>query len=119
VIQKLIAQSLSLACPLDQSSDIEKLESGGNRFFRMDQARNLLQPSVGYGDNTNVRVDRAETVTCYLCAGSSQRIEQRGLPYVWKTHNAAPKSHLQPLTMIQQVRNSNSEMRLSGDQVIR
>ena len=62
VREKLIAEALPLACPFDDSSNVDQLEGRRHNLLRNDKVRDSSEPIVRYADNAFVGLDRTEWV---------------------------------------------------------
>jgi len=93
MIQKLISQAFPSTRPFYQPSNIEELERGGNHLFRMDQFCNSFQSLIRDRDDTYIRLDRTEAVTCHLCSRRREGIKDRRLPNIRKADDPAAKTH--------------------------
>jgi hypothetical protein len=97
--QELVAQPLALARALDQPGDIHELEHRRHELLRFREIGELLQPLVRHGDNTGVRIDRAERIIGRLrLAGLRDCIEKRALPDVRQPDNSRAQHKRSSLT---------------------
>ena len=87
VCQELVAQALTLVCALDQASDVHKLNSCRHDATRIDNLGQLLEPCVGYVNNTHVRVDGSKRIVCGQATLAGQRGEQRRFTNVWQAND--------------------------------
>ena len=62
VAQKLIAESLSLGCALDQTGDIHELDHRGRHLFGVIHISEKLQPLVRNGHDSHIGIDGAERI---------------------------------------------------------
>ena len=90
--QKLVAKTLSLAGPLHQPGDIDKLHPGGNDLLAGAKGSQLIEPGVWHGDHTRIRLNRAEGVVGGFGLGvGDQGIEQGRFADVWQTDDSGFK----------------------------
>ena len=88
VAQKLVAETRALACTLDQTCNVNKLNDGRRFLVGLPDFGQLVQPRVGHGHDARVRLNRAEGVVGRLrVLGAGQRIEQGRLAHVGQTHD--------------------------------
>src|SRR5205814_8950455 len=92
VMEKLIAESFALACAFDQASDIDELDRGWRDFFRMGNLCDSRQSRIGYRDDPDIRIDRAERIIFgWRLVSARDRVEKRRFPHVRKTDNSSAK----------------------------
>ena len=88
VAQKLVAQALAPAGSLHQTGNIHKLNDRRSGFFRVVHLSKLVQPVVGDGHHTHIRVDGAEGIVGALRAGVGDGVEQGALAHIGQTHDS-------------------------------
>ena len=82
VRKELVAESFALRCTFDESRYIDEFDRRGGVFFGMVYFRKRVKALVGHGNDTDVRVDGAESVVCRLRACLCERVEKRTFAYV-------------------------------------
>ncbi len=92
--EKLVAKPLSLACALDQSCDIHKLDDGRNHFLALIHLFKHAESFVRNRHHADVWINGAERVISRLRSGFCQCVKDGALPHVWKSHNSYFHKHL-------------------------
>ncbi len=80
VAKELVAEPLSLACPLHETCDVNEFNGGRNDFLRFRKRSKLSQALVGDVNDAKIGLNRTEGKVCHVSfAGTGHRIEERGL----------------------------------------
>ena len=90
--QKFVAQAFSLACPLHQTSDINKLHSRWNGVLTFAEVRQRLETVVRNRHRAHIGLDRAERkIGSLRLSVGHQCVEQRGLAHIGQSNNSGFK----------------------------
>ena len=87
VLEEFIAEALALGRALDEASDVDEAHGGRCRLLRVVEFMQDLEARVWYGDDADIRLDRAEREVRGLCAGFRDGIEKRALADVRQADN--------------------------------
>ncbi len=89
VRQELVAEPLALRGTLHQPGDVDEFDDGGNLTLWLDDVVQRFKPWVRHLDDADVRLDRAEGIVLRRRGlGGRQRVEQRRLADIGKSHDA-------------------------------
>ena len=87
--QKLVAQPLPLAGPLDQAGDIHELHLGGDDLLAGAEGRQLVEPGIRHRNDARVGLDRAEGIVGGFGLGiGHQGVEQGRLTDVGQSDDS-------------------------------
>ena len=88
VLQELVAKPLSLRRTRDESGDVDELHDIRDRLWWLHDLGQLLQAEVGDLYHAHVRVDGAERIILGRDGDGRERLEQRRLADIGKTHDS-------------------------------
>ena len=60
--KELVAEALALGSALDKARDIDELDGRRCRFLRVAEFREKLKTLIRNGDDSDIRIDRAERI---------------------------------------------------------
>src|SRR5262245_23409236 len=86
--EELVPEALALVRAAHQSGDVVKLDRLVDHRLRAHGRGDPVEALVGHADNGDVRLDRRERVVGGRCAGTRERVEQRGLTRVRHANDA-------------------------------
>ena len=90
VAQELIAETFPRARSLDEARDVDELDRRRNNFLRMRKFRERFKSRIGYGDDAEIWIDRAERIIGSLrFACARDRVKERGFPNIRQTHDSS------------------------------
>ena len=89
VSEELITKPFTLACALDQPSDVYDLYGRGDDALGVYDLCELIETLIGDGDHTDVRLDGTEGEVGGLCLRIGETVEEGRLPDIGKTHDTA------------------------------
>jgi len=92
IVQKLVAQTLSLGRALHQTRDIHEFYDGIGLLFWLVHVGEPVQPLVRNSHRTNVGLYGAERVVCGLGAGVCYGVEKSGFSHIGQSYDT--KFHL-------------------------
>ena len=107
VAQELVAQTLALACALDQTGDVNELDDGGGGLLGGIEIAQPLQPLIGHGDHAHIGVDGAEGIVVGGNTGIGDGIEQSGLANIGQSDDT--KFHIAKFSFGMYLRNSHKK----------
>ena len=87
VLEEFIAEALALGRALDEAGDVDEAHGSRRRLLRVVEFMQDLEARVWYGDDADIRLDRAEREVRGLCAGFRDGIEKRALADVRQADN--------------------------------
>ena len=85
VSEEFVAETLTLRRAFDQTRDVAKFDRGIDCLFGMINFMQLGDACVRYGDDADVRLDRAERIIGCLRARLGDRVEQGTLADIRQT----------------------------------
>ena len=87
--EKLVAESLSLAGPLDETGDVDELDGCRDDLFGSGEILQPGEPGVRDIHHADIRLDSAEREVCRLgLAAPGEGVEECGFTHVGKTDDA-------------------------------
>lgn len=89
VAEKLVAEPLALACPLDQAGYVYNLARGGHDTARVHYLGQAGKALVGHGYHAHIGLDGTERKVGCLRLGARQAVEKRRLAHVGQAHYTA------------------------------
>jgi hypothetical protein len=92
--QKLVAQTLALRRPGDQTGNVDEFDDGREDALRPDDLGELLQTRVRHFDDADIGLDGAERVVLGSDARLGEGIEQGGLADIGQTDDTAFQTHV-------------------------
>ncbi len=92
--EELVAETLAFACSLDETCDVDNLDSCGDDLRRVLDFVEYLETVVGDGDDADVRFDGAEGEVGRLGLGVGEAVEEGRLADVGQAYDAALESHV-------------------------
>ena len=87
VLEEFIAEALALGCALDETGDVDEAHGSRRRLLRLVELMQDLEARIRYGDDADIRLDRAEREVCGLSAGFRDGIEKRALADIRQADN--------------------------------
>ncbi len=92
--QELVAEPLTLAGALHQTGDVDEGHRGVDHLLGSEDLGETLDPRIGDGHHSGVRLDRGERVVGGEDPGLGQCVEQGGLADVGETDDADGECHV-------------------------
>ena len=93
VREELVAEALALRRAGHEARDVDEFDRGRHDLLRLHDLRQRVEPQVRHRHDADVGVDGAERIVLRRDLRARQRVEQRGLADVGKTHDAALDTH--------------------------
>ena len=100
VPEELVPESLALARAFDKPGDVNKFQGRRDDFGGVFHLGKLVQPFVRDGNDSRIRINRAERKVCRRRAAFAQRIEKSRFPDVRESDETTCETHsmLTPLS---------------------
>lgn len=92
--QKLVAETLTLAGPLDEAGDIDYLDRGRDNPFGMHQRLQHLKPGIGNRCGTDIGLNGAEREIRSLGLAGAYTVEKCRLAHVGESYYTAFERHI-------------------------
>ena len=91
--EKLVAEPLPLARPLDQTRDIDKFHLGRDLLFGRDHLREHIQTRIRHRHHADIRFNGAERIILGINPGRRQCIKNGRFSNIWQADNTTTKTH--------------------------
>ena len=93
ITKELVAQTLTLACPLHQTGDVDKSDCGRCDLLRPENLRQDLETSIGDRDDSGIGIDGCKRIVGDEDPGIGQCVEEGGLANIRQTDDSDGKTH--------------------------
>ena len=98
--QKLITQTLALACALHQAGNVHNLDGGRHDALRVNEFGKFIEAFVRNGDYAHIGFDCTKWKVCRLSLSVRQTVEKRGLAHIRKPYDTTLKCHILILSLL-------------------